>query len=262
VPETSIKRVRPQRAAELVAEDIRTEILKGNFRAGLPKEAVLLADYQVSRPTLREALRILETEGLVETRRGRRGGATVRRPTPESAAYHLGLTLQAADADVDDLAAARALIEPLCAELAAQSRDRKKLASYLDALTDEAEELIGEGAAFTACLQRFHTALVEASANTTLRILAGTVEAIWQGQEQAWARKVSAEGAYPKVREQEQALASHRRIADLIRRGDAEGAMEAARVHLRASMSYVRAPEPGSRRAAADRVVDASPLRG
>src|ERR1700761_8254643 len=88
------RRVRPLRAAELVANDIRTRILIGEFIDGLPKESILLDDYEVSRPTAREALRILETEGLIETRRGRQGGAVVRRPTPASAAYHLGLTLQ------------------------------------------------------------------------------------------------------------------------------------------------------------------------
>lgn len=221
----------------------------------------MLAEYQVSRPTMREALRILETEGLIETRRGRQGGAIVHRPTPASAAYHLGLALQAAGTGVDDLAAARALLEPLTAELAAQRRDRKQLAAELDALTDEAEALIGQGAALTESLHRFHTALVDASANVTLRIVLGTIEAIWQGQERVWAERVSAEGAYPQVRDQRRALASHRRIADLIARGDTEGAKTAARKHLVTSMGYVCSP--GTRAPVTDngRVVDASPLR-
>jgi DNA-binding FadR family transcriptional regulator len=258
----SSRRVRPQRAAELVASDIRNLILSGEFTDGLPKESILLDVYQVSRPTVREALRILETEGLIETRRGRQGGATVRRPTPASAAYHLGLALQSAGANVNDLANARRLLEPLCASMAAQRPDREAVAAELDALTDQGEARIGDGAAFTASLLEFHAALVNASANVTLSIVVGTIEAIWQGQERAWAEEVSAQGAYPTREDQARALESHRRITQLIARGDADGAMLAARKHLVASMGFVCAPddadEPGS---IGRRVVDASPVR-
>jgi GntR family transcriptional repressor for pyruvate dehydrogenase complex len=255
------RRVRPQRAAELVASDIRTRILTGEYVDGLPKESVLLEEYQVSRPTVREGLRILETEGLVETRRGRQGGAVVRRPTPASAAYHLGLSLQAAGADIKDLAAARQLLEPLCASLAAQRPDCKEVAARLDALNDEGEALIGQGAAFTASLLRFHAELVEASESVTLRILVGTIETIWQGQERAWAERVSADGGYPNDEDQTQALASHRRITKLIGKGDAEGAMVAARKHLAASMTYVDGDAERAVGGIGERVIDASPLR-
>ena len=59
-------RVRPKKAAELVADHLRSEIVTGNIATGdkLPVERELIETYGVSRPTLREALRILETEGL------------------------------------------------------------------------------------------------------------------------------------------------------------------------------------------------------
>jgi len=53
------RQIRPQRAAELVAADIRGRILSGELDEGLPTEMVLLDEFSVSRPTLREALRIL-----------------------------------------------------------------------------------------------------------------------------------------------------------------------------------------------------------
>ena len=60
----------------------------------------------MSRPSFREALRILESEGLVSVRRGNVGGAQVHAPTPENAARTLGLVLQARNVALDDLAAA------------------------------------------------------------------------------------------------------------------------------------------------------------
>ncbi len=155
------------------------------------------------------------------------------------------------------------MLEPFCVSLAAQRPDRKRIAARLDALNEEGEALIGQSEAFTAVMLRFHAALAEAADNVTLSIVVGTIEQIWQGQERAWAERASAEGAYPDEKDQRKAVASHRRITDLIRSGDAEGAMTAARKHLAASTSYVN----GTRRGGApstrvgDRVVDATQLR-
>jgi DNA-binding FadR family transcriptional regulator len=263
-PEGHAKRqIRPQRAAELVAADIRGRILSGELDEGLPTEMVLLDEFSVSRPTLREALRILETEGLVRTRRGKQGGAVVSRPTVDTAAYHLGLVLQSVSVDLNDLAKARHLLEPLCVSLAAQRPDREKIAAELEALVDESEELIGDGAAFTASLLQFHEALVKACRNETLQILVGTVERVWDSQERAWAQEATERGDYPDKEGQRHALESHRRIARRIGKGDATGAARAARNHLAASMSYVCGGSIGEDGDAPEfgRVVDAELLR-
>jgi GntR family transcriptional repressor for pyruvate dehydrogenase complex len=250
----------------MVASDVRGRILSGELDGGLPTEAILLEEFAVSRPTLREALRILETEGLIQTRRGKQGGAIVRRPTVESAAYHLGLALQGARVDLADLAGARRLLEPLCVSLAAQRPDREQVADALDALVDEGEALVGQGPAFTASSLQFHAALVDTCANETLKILVGTIETVWQGQERAWAAEASAVGDYPDEEGQRRALESHRRIARRIANGDVEGAMRASRTHLSASMQFVcDVPEQGDttegRLIEPTRVVDANPLR-
>lgn len=258
------RQIRPQRAAELVAADIRGRILSGDLDDGLPTEMVLLEEFSVSRPTLREALRILETEGLVRTRRGKQGGASVSRPTVDTAAYHLGLVLQSISVDLRDLATARQLLEPLCVSLAAQRPDREQVAAELEELVDESEELMGDGAAFTTSLLRFHEQLVKACQNQSLQILVGTVERVWESQERAWAQEASERGDYPDEEGQRHALDSHRRIARRIGNGDAEGASRAARNHLAASMSYVcgNATEENDATAAEfARVVDAALLR-
>ena len=76
------------RLAELVAADLRRRILSGELeeRAILPKQDDLLTEFGVSLPTLREALRVLEAEGLIRVQRGKRGGALVCRPTAATAA--------------------------------------------------------------------------------------------------------------------------------------------------------------------------------
>ena len=75
--------VRSPKTAELVAGTLRRMVVDGQLKDGdfLPNEAELMAHFAVSRPTLREAVRVLESERLVEVRRGSRTGARVRVPS-------------------------------------------------------------------------------------------------------------------------------------------------------------------------------------
>src|SRR5688500_1311752 len=83
------------RVAETVAAELRRRIMRGDFPNGaLPKQDELREQYGISHPSLREALRILETEGLVVVRRGNVGGATVQQPGEARFGYTLGLALQ------------------------------------------------------------------------------------------------------------------------------------------------------------------------
>ncbi len=74
--------VRVPKTAELVAQHLRRLIVRGEIAEGesLPAEAELRAQFGVSRPILREAFRVLESESLIVVRRGARGGAIVRLP--------------------------------------------------------------------------------------------------------------------------------------------------------------------------------------
>src|SRR5206468_8691169 len=84
------------KTAELVAGTLRRMVVDGQLKDGdfLPNEAELMAHFGVSRPTLREAVRVLESERLVEVRRGSRTGARVRVPGPEIVARPAGLLLE------------------------------------------------------------------------------------------------------------------------------------------------------------------------
>ena len=76
-------KMRVPKMADMIADHIRNRILDGELKEGdsLPSEAQLLEGFGVSRPTLREAFRVLETEKLISVSRGSRKGATVHAPT-------------------------------------------------------------------------------------------------------------------------------------------------------------------------------------
>ena len=113
-PAVALDRVHVPKAAELVAASLRRQIVRGQLKEGdaLPHESVLMETFAVSRPTLREAFRVLESEQLIRVRRGAHGGARVHVPDSDVAARFTGFVLQHRGATVADVLEARALIEP------------------------------------------------------------------------------------------------------------------------------------------------------
>src|SRR5207248_3210260 len=132
VPETPTMDapLRVPKTAELVAARLRRRIVEGELLEGdaLPPEAALREMFGVSRPTLREAYRVLESEGLIEVHRGARGGARVRVPNDEAAARYAGLVLQHRGTTVADVCAVRSIIEPVCASMLAARHDAADIA--------------------------------------------------------------------------------------------------------------------------------------
>jgi len=112
------------KASDVLADDLRERILRGDFPEGtaLPPERELVLQTQMSRTTVREALRILEVQGLVQIRTGRSGGAFVQRPGEESIASTVSLMIRGRRIRLDALLETREAIEPACAKLAARYR--------------------------------------------------------------------------------------------------------------------------------------------
>jgi GntR family transcriptional regulator, transcriptional repressor for pyruvate dehydrogenase complex len=227
--------------AEAVAAQLRSRILDGDLtdRSELPTENVLLEQFPVSRPSLREAFRILETEGLVVVRRGKRGGTVITHPTPDGAAYHVGLLLHSRQTTLVDLASARNLLEPLCADQAARHHDHAAAGRKLAGLSVLGEDRVEDGVAFTTLAVDFHQELVLAAGNTTLQLLTGILESIWDTQELSWARSAVDEGDYPSVELRREVLQAHRRIAQAIQDGDPDEAARQTRGHLKATSRFV-----------------------
>jgi DNA-binding FadR family transcriptional regulator len=241
------------RVAESIAADLRQRILRGTYPAGpLPKQDDLIDEYGVSGPSLREALRILEAEGLITVRRGKFGGAFIHPPNWSSAAYALGLSLQGQGVKVHDLALAIRELEPRCAQSCAARADRAE--TVIPALEDNiarSEEAVGDGAHFTAVSREFHELFVDYADNQTLRLVVRSLVAVWTIQEQAWAEAMEAEGRYPDVDQQQAVLRAHRAITKLVDRGDV---VKVGRIVV----DHLEATQPRVLQFCGERIVDAS----
>ena len=101
--------IKVPKAGELVANLLRRRIIKGDIKPGepLPSENELMAIFNVSRPTLREALRILDSESLITVARGARGGARANLPDVDVTARYATIYLQAHGTTFLDLHRAR-----------------------------------------------------------------------------------------------------------------------------------------------------------
>src|SRR3954451_21022363 len=128
--------LRAPKTAELIAADLRRQIVRGDLASGatLPSEVQLMEQYGVSRPTLREAFRILESESLIGVRRGSRGGAQVLAPDVAVATRSVGLLLQVHGTTIDDVYQARMICEPACARLLAGRRTEQDLSDLREVL--------------------------------------------------------------------------------------------------------------------------------
>jgi GntR family transcriptional regulator, transcriptional repressor for pyruvate dehydrogenase complex len=243
-------RIAQPRVAELVAGILRTRIVDGELADGdmLPKQDDLLAEFRVSRPSIREAMRILETEGLISVRRGNIGGAEVHAPDPRSAAYMLGLVMQSQHVTLADVASALRILEPACASLCASRADRAKaVVPVLRELNDDAEKHLDEGPEFTRFSRRWHSAMVESCGNRTMILMVGTLETVWSHHESLWAEHAAAKGGYPDVKARRMVLRAHVRVTDAIENGNEEAAHKAARRHLDESQTYLLARNPDLR---------------
>lgn len=133
-----------RKVSQIVAEELRSDIARGVIRDGdlLPPEPELIQRFDVSRPTLREAIRILETEGLVTTTRGGRKGAKVHHPSSAQVARSAGLVLQLRGATVSDVFELAALLVPAAARKIAEldpPADLSPLENILAMMEQEAD---------------------------------------------------------------------------------------------------------------------------
>jgi len=153
------------RSIEL-ATTLEAQIVDGGIAIGeaLPAERDLMVQYQVSRATVREALRILGAKGLIAARRGRLGGSYVQAPTGSVITQSLDLFIQGHDIRFSDLLATREAIEPVAAAKAALNRTDDDITS-LNEILDRTDEKIEDIDAFCELNVEWHTAVVKASYN-------------------------------------------------------------------------------------------------
>ncbi|NUU20354.1 MAG: FadR family transcriptional regulator [Streptomycetaceae bacterium] len=224
---------------ETLAGALRRHIVSGALADGelLPKQDELLARYGVGRTTLRQALRILENEGLVTVRRGRLGGAVVHVPQAADAARVFGLVLQSRTVPLDDLGIALRRLEPVCAALCAERPDRHEtVVPHLEAALEGAEAEADDVAAFLRGNRRFHEALVRHCGNETMQVLLGSIESLWSAQEPDWVQDPE---LVADIGDRLTAVRTHRAIVRHIAEGDDAAAYYLTRRHIEAAQSYL-----------------------
>jgi DNA-binding FadR family transcriptional regulator len=215
------------KASDVLAEDLRERILRGEFHEGtaLPPERELVVQTQMSRTTVREALRILEVQGLVRIKTGRSGGAYVQVPGEESVASSVSLMIRGRQIRLAALLETREAVEPACARLAAKYRTDADLAA-LERANEAISVESGSLASFLQANVDWHVAVAIASHN---ELLTGFMTALSRAIYAATDNQgfIDSEIRHLTVR-------AHRGITEAIRSQDAEGAVRRMSRHVHA----------------------------
>ena len=233
-PARARHRVAVTKAPRLVAESLRERILSGEFPPDslLPATETLLEEYGVSRPTVREALNVLEADGLVRLRRGPGGGALVQAPDSVAITRSLESLLRFEGTTIEQLMEVRLVVDPLAARLAAEratAEDLARIASSIerqrrpDVLTSH-EEWFAENL-------YFHWSIAAASHNPVVRVLSESLHDI-----------VLMGGLRVPVEDTErvQSVRDHEAVYESIAAHDPDGAEQRLREHLERSMHLRR----------------------
>ncbi|MGZ0152949.1 FadR/GntR family transcriptional regulator [Kribbella sp. WER1] len=219
---------RPARLADLVVESVLDGVVSGSIPPGaaLPPESALSEQFQVSRITVREAVKLLEAKGLVEVRRG--VGAVVK----DDSSWNL------LDADVlasavrndanlsilDELVGVRIALESNLAGLAAENATDEDLAA-IEAVYHRLEADTARPEIFIQTDVEFHDRIMAASGNRLARSIVSTVH--------SQARTSMRYQGHPSVEDVRTTNAEHRIILDHILARDPAGAATAMTTHIR-----------------------------
>jgi DNA-binding FadR family transcriptional regulator len=212
------------KASDVLATDLRERILRGEFPEGtaLPPERDMVVQTQMSRTTVREALRILQVQGLIRIKTGRSGGAFVQRPGGESVADTVSLLIRGGRIRMADLLETREAIEPVCAQLAAKYRTDADLETL-----EQANEAIAADGPLEGFLQAnvdWHVAVAMASHN---ELISGFMSALSRA---IYTSTDNQDFVDADVRQA--TIRAHRKITEAIRAQDAEAAIRRMKRHV------------------------------
>ncbi|QQD17313.1 FadR family transcriptional regulator [Spongiibacter nanhainus] len=232
------KRFKVPKASELLAGNIRDQIIRGKLRDGdqLPAEANLMEQFDVSRPTIREAYRILEAQQLVSVTRGAKGGAVVHAPSPDLIAENTLMVLQAEGVTMTEVYLARNASEPALVRLVATNARKEAPPRLRECLAAEEEALLKDPQAFASALDEFHATLVELAGNRPLRHLYNAISAIIAAHQAIVAEQKWRAGSKEAMQKTLTAgLRSQGKLIDLIEAGEIDKAVAHWRSHNEAA---------------------------
>jgi len=228
--------VRLPKAGELVAAALRRQIITGELQPGepLPTESLLMARFGVSRPTLREAFRILESESIIKVLRGAHGGARVMAPDGTVAARYTGLLLQYQGVPLADVYQARTAIEvSAVGDLAAAPA--KTIARLAD-LVAQGADLLDDAYGFAKHDTAVHQAIVDLAGSQTLSLLASMLLNIMDAHNEHF---MSIHGEAHEKQADQLAFRAQQKLVKLLQAGGAAGAQAHWRKHLNNVEKYM-----------------------
>jgi DNA-binding FadR family transcriptional regulator len=234
--------LRVPKTAELIAAALRRQIVRGELDDGdvLPPETALMEQFAISRPTLREAFRVLESEALITVHRGSHGGARVHKPDIEVAGRFTGLVLQARGTTVADVLCAHALIGAQCARLLTERRT----SGDLERLRLAAGGTDGQRESSSNFPHQFHALVVQLCGVDTMQVLEGLLRHVI---ERASVWKICADrGASDGPANRHAPDDSHRRLVEHVAAGDVDAAEDLWRRHLLDSTNDVTESSAGT----------------
>ena len=217
-----VEPIKSTRIYEEIIRQIKTLVQEGKLKSGdqLPPERELAERFKVSRASVREALRALESMGLLEIRRGE--GTFVREVSVESLIEPLALVILTQREAVGELFEARRLLEPAIAGLAARRATRDEIVEMERILEEQAKE-VAAGRTGLAQDAAFHAAIASSAHNRAItRIVHALMDLLSQSREES----LHIPGR--PVRSHQ----DHRKILEAIQRGDGPGAQSAMLDHL------------------------------
>lgn len=220
---------------QVVAREILGEITGRGLPPGsrLPPEAEMLIQYEVGRGTLREALRILEVNGLISLKPGPGGGPVVENASVHDFGRMATLFMHARGITVGELIEARLIIEPVCARLAAERCD-EEAAERLRAVI--AYEERGEEDAYVAATWDFHTLVADISGNGVIALFNKSLAEVFHAR----VRQI----LFPAGNSRRGVIATHNAIARAIIDGEAASAEALMFEHMQAYVKYVQKSHP------------------
>jgi GntR family transcriptional regulator, transcriptional repressor for pyruvate dehydrogenase complex len=217
-----------RRPVDQVRVSLVEAIATGRLRPGdrLPSEHEQARGFQVSRATVREALRSLTELGLITTIQGRGGGSFVNRldsaPVERNLSEAMGLLLHVDAINVAELLEARRALEGTCARLAAARRDRRHLTAITEILDRARDDALSTDAWLDLDI-RFHRAVARSAENRVLFIPLAALHAIVQPR---------LNDTIMPLLDRSEINAEHRAIYEAIRGRDVKGAAGAVDAHL------------------------------
>ena len=211
-----------RRLYEDIVQEFSSLIRQGVLKPGerLPSERVLADQLQVSRSSVREALRSLELQGLVISKRG--SGTFINTDNLESMVALLASTLTSGADTLKHIFEMRHMLEPQIAALAAQRANKQEVAE-LESILEEQVKEIADGGTGVDSDTAFHFAMASATHNSALVKVVSAVEDILRR---------SRNQSLQEPGRPQRSLASHREILGMIHSGDAAGARRAMEYHL------------------------------